>query len=126
SKAALHYRWEIEPGATRTVRLRISDDPNAAVDGDFDATFDLREDEADLFYAELAPAGMDEESATIQRRAFAGMIWSKQFYNFVVRDWLRGDELTPEPPAVRKHGRNAGWMHVYNDDVLSMPDTWEY
>ena len=54
------------------------------------------------------------------------MIWSKQFYNYVVRDWLDGDPLTPPPPPQRKHGRNAEWKHVYNDDVLSMPDTWEY
>ncbi|MEA2688589.1 MAG: hypothetical protein QOD51_1196 [Candidatus Eremiobacteraeota bacterium] len=127
SKAALHYRWTIEPGATRTVRLRITDDAGGGgVDDDFDATFDVREREADRFYAALARAPMDEESATIQRRAFAGMIWSKQFYNYVVRDWLDGDPLTPKPPESRKHGRNAAWMHVYNDDVLSMPDTWEY
>jgi hypothetical protein len=127
SKAALHYRWLIEPGATRTVRLRISDDPRAGgIDMDFDETFDRREDEADRFYAALAPAGIDPEAAAIQRRAFAGMLWSKQFYNYVVRDWLDGDPLTPPPPPPRKHGRNAGWMHVYNDDVLSMPDTWEY
>jgi hypothetical protein len=127
SKAALHYRWDIEPGATRTVRLRLTDDPNASgVDDEFDATFDLRANEADRFYAALARAPTDEETATIQRRAFAGMIWSKQFYNYVVRDWLNGDPLTPTPPASRKHGRNAGWLHVYADDVLSMPDTWEY
>jgi len=127
SKAALHYRWSIEPGATRTVRLRITDDPQASgIDDAFDATFDLRAAEADRFYAALARGPLDEESAMVQRRAFAGMIWSKQFYNYVVRDWLHGDPLTPPPPESRKHGRNAGWMHVYNDDVLSMPDTWEY
>ena len=127
SKAALHYRWLIEPGASRTVRLRISDDPDAAgVDAEFDATFDLRAREADRFYALLARGPLDEEGALIQRRAFAGMIWSKQFYNYVVRDWLRGDPTMPPPPAARKHGRNANWTHVYNDDVLSMPDTWEY
>src|SRR5665213_3002409 len=127
SKAALHYRWLIEPGASHTVRLRISDDPDAGgIDAEFDATFDEREREADRFYALLARAPLDLESAQIQRRAFAGMIWSKQFYNYVVRDWLRGDPLMPPPPEARKHGRNAGWPHVYNDDVLSMPDTWEY
>ena len=127
SKAALHYKWSIEPGASRTIRLRISDDHAASgVDRDFDATFELRIAEADRFYAELAPAGTDAEAAAIQRRAFAGMLWSKQFYNYIVRDWLDGDPLTPPPPEARKHGRNAAWTHVYNDDVLSMPDTWEY
>jgi hypothetical protein len=127
SKAALHYRWLIEPGQTRTVRLRISDDPDeTGVDDAFDSTFDLREDEADRFYAALARGPLDAEAATIQRRAFAGMIWSKQFYNYVVRDWLNGDPLTPVPPPERKFGRNAHWTHLYNDDVLSMPDTWEY
>jgi hypothetical protein len=127
SKAALHYRWEIEPGGTRTVRLRITDDPHASgVDAHFDATFGRRVAEADAFYTALAPPGIDAEAAAIQRRALAGMLWSKQFYNFVVRDWLDGDPLTPAPPANRKHGRNAAWTHLYNDDVLSMPDTWEY
>jgi hypothetical protein len=127
SKAALHYRWTIEPGATHTVRLRMTDDPNASgIDAEFDATFDLRAAEADRFYAALARAPLDEDAAAVQRRAFAGMIWSKQFYNYVVRDWLSGDPQNPPPPESRKHGRNASWKHVYNDDVLSMPDTWEY
>ncbi|BDE05189.1 glucosidase [Vulcanimicrobium alpinum] len=126
SKAALVYRWTIEPGATHTVRLRMSDDPRAGgIDGRFDATFDEREREADAFYADLA-AKLDPEAALIQRRAFAGLIWTKQFYNYVVRDWLDGDPSTPTPPAQRKHGRNANWRHLYNDDVLSMPDGWEY
>src|SRR6202011_4855014 len=78
SKAALHYRWTIEPGASRTVRLRIADKPDASgIDDAFDATFDQRIAEADQFYAALARGSMDEEAAMIQRRAFAGMIWSK-------------------------------------------------
>ncbi|MDB5091905.1 MAG: hypothetical protein JWO85_6, partial [Candidatus Eremiobacteraeota bacterium] len=126
SKAALHYRWVIAPGATHTVRIRMTDDPAASgIDEDFDATFDLREAEADRFYAALG-APLDEESAMIQRRAFAGLIWTKQFYNYVVRDWLDGDPANPAPPPQRKHGRNANWRHLYNDDVLSMPDGWEY
>ncbi len=127
SKAALHYRWMLEPGETRTVRLRISDDPHAGgVDRRFDAVFERRILEADEFYAGRGPGALDPEAATIQRRAFAGLLWSKQFYNYVVRDWLQGDPAMPPPPESRKHGRNANWKHVYNDDVLSMPDTWEY
>ncbi len=108
SKAALHYRWMMEPGETRTIRLRIADDPHAGgVDGQFDAVFERRVVEADAFYAGLAPSGIDPEAATIQRRAFAGLLWSKQFYNYVVRDWLQGDPAMPPPPESRKHGRNA-------------------
>jgi mannosylglycerate hydrolase MGH1-like protein len=126
SKAALHYRWQILPGATHTVRMRMTDNPRASgVDADFDATFDLRAAEADRFYADLAPP-LDEESAMIQRRAFAGLIWTKQFYNYVVTDWLNGDPAMPPPPPQRKHGRNANWRNLYNDDVVSMPDSWEY
>jgi hypothetical protein len=127
SKCGLHYRWLIEPGASRTVRLRLSDDPNCSgIDRDFDTTFEQRVEEADRFYAALNPTPLDPEAAVIQRRAFAGLIWSKQFYNYVVRDWLLGDPLMPAPPAARKRGRNSCWRHVYNDDILSMPDTWEY
>jgi hypothetical protein len=126
TKAALHYRWTLEAGESRTVRLRLSDDPNCGgIDADFDRCFDTRIAEADRFYAALNPV-LDEEAAAIQRRAFAGLIWSKQFYNYVVRDWLDGDPLEPAPPASRKHGRNAHWRHLYNDDILSMPDGWEY
>lgn len=127
SKAALHYHWTIAPGATHTVRLRLTDDPSCGgIDRHFDATFDRRSEEADLFYATLGTRALDPEGTAIQRRAFAGLIWSKQFYNYVVKDWLDGDPLMPTPPASRKQGRNAHWRHVYNDDILSMPDTWEY
>ena len=127
SKVALHYRWTLEPGESRTLRVRISDDPRCGgVDGHFDRTIDRRIEEADTFYAALAPATISAEDALIQRRAFAGLIWSKQFYNYVVADWLKGDPLMPVPPASRLHGRNAGWKHLYNDDILAMPDTWEY
>jgi hypothetical protein len=127
SKAALHYRWVIEPGATHTLRLRMTDDPQATgIDDDFDATFDEREAEADHFYALVGGTDLDPEARMIQRRAFAGLIWTQQFYNYVVRDWLDGDPAMPAPPPVRKHGRNANWRHVFADDVLSMPDAWEY
>jgi hypothetical protein len=127
SKAALHYHWTIQPGATRTVRVRLTDDAHASgVDDTFDATFDAREAEADIFYSHAGGKPIDAEATTIQRRAFAGLIWTEQFYNYVVRDWLAGDPAMPEPPPQRKHGRNANWSNVYNDDILSMPDAWEY
>ena len=127
SKVALHYRWTLEPGESRTVRLRLSDDSDCdGVCDEFDEIFDQRIDEADLFYESINDAAPDPEHAMIQRRAFAGLIWSKQFYNYVVRDWLAGDPLMPTPPASRKHGRNVTWQHLYNDDILLMPDPWEY
>ena len=127
TKAALHYRFEIEPGATQTIRLRLTDTAECSqIDAGFDATFDLREREADLFYETVVPSNLTPDERLIQRQAFAGMLWSKQFYNYVVRDWLMGDPLMPPPPQSRLTGRNANWDHLYNDDVLSMPDTWEY
>jgi hypothetical protein len=66
------------------------------------------------------------EDLLIQRRAFAGLLWCKQFYNYIIRDWLKGDPLMPTPPPNRLHGRNSSWGHLYNDQVLSMPDEWEY
>ncbi len=125
SKAALHYRWTLQPGESRTIRLRLSDDADARIEPRFDATFDARIAEADDFYAKVNPP-LDPEAAMIQRRAFAGLIWSKQFYNFVVRDWLNGDPAMPAPPSSRLTGRNADWTHLYNDDVILMPDSWEY
>jgi hypothetical protein len=128
SKAAFHHVSVIEPGATETIRLRLTDTPHAlAIDPiEFDGIFDDRIREADTFYRELLPESADDEDRTIQRRAFAGLLWTKQFYNYIIRDWLKGDPLMPTPPSERLHGRNSGWSHLYNDDVLSMPDEWEY
>jgi hypothetical protein len=127
TKAALHYAFTIEPGATETIRLRLTDDPQCSrIDENFDRTFDERIREADHFYETVIPGNLSADERLIQRQAFAGMLWSKQFYLYIIRDWLMGDPLMPPPPAARLHGRNSGWTHLYNDDVLSMPDTWEY
>jgi hypothetical protein len=93
---------------------------------DFDDVFSLRLREADEFYAALAPELLKEEHRAIQRQALAGMLWSKQFYHYVVEQWLEGDPAQPAPPNERKQGRNSGWRHLYNERVMSMPDTWEY
>jgi hypothetical protein len=128
TKAGLHYVLALGAAEQRTVRLRLTDRELAApFDDSFAATLELRAREADRFYAAL-PAGSGEsaEAAHVRRAAFAGMLWNKQFYFYVVRDWLLGDPLQPPPPATRRSGRNATWYHLYNDDVLSMPDTWEF
>jgi len=93
---------------------------------DFDAIFDARKREADEFYAELAPSALSDDHKAIQRQALAGMLWSKQFYHYVIERWLDGDPGQPPPPEQRKHGRNAEWRHLYNERVMSMPDAWEY
>jgi hypothetical protein len=127
TKAAFLYDFSIEPGAAATIRLRLADVPYAAIDPlAFDAVFDQRAAEAEQFYALQFPNVVDAQAREIQRRAFAGLLWNKQYYHFVVRDWLRGDPLMPPPPPQRRNGRNSGWKHLFNDDIISMPDTWEY
>ena len=128
TKAALRYLLTLGPGETRTVRLRLTErDAAAPFDAAFERTLQLRAREADLFYAGLnQTAAPDARAEAVRRAAFAGMLWNKQFYFYVVRDWLLGDPLQPPPPPQRRFGRNAGWFHLYNDDVLSMPDTWEF
>jgi hypothetical protein len=131
TKAAAFYRLDIPAGASATLRLRLSDhDP--AVDfterfgKQFDEIFASRIAEADEFYAERVPEKSGEDSARVQRQAFAGLLWSKQFYHYEVRTWLEGDPDFPRPPEAHITGRNHDWKHLYNDDVLSMPDKWEY
>ena len=129
TKAAAHYRFTIPPNESRTIRLRLvrTDEPRA-IDpfGKFDETFERRCLEADEFYSDLAPKSLSEEHRAIQRQAFAGMLWNKQFYHYIVEDWLEGDPGQPPPPEERKQGRNHGWRHVNNERVMSMPDKWEY
>jgi hypothetical protein len=128
TKAAVHYAETIAPGATWTVTLRLTKADAAHADpfADFDAVFAERQREADAFYAALQPAALDRDLANVQRQALAGMLWSKQFYHYDVNQWLQGDPAQPKPPTQRKRGRNAGWEHLNNADVISMPDKWEY
>jgi hypothetical protein len=93
---------------------------------EFDRVFQERIREADEFYAERLPKGLSEDEARVVRQAYAGLLWSKQFYHYIVADWLEGDPGQPPPPAGRATGRNADWVHLYNCDVISMPDKWEY
>ena len=129
TKAAAHYKFNIPAGETISIRLRLTRDVNKTSTeafADFDAILRLRRAEADQFYAELAPKILSEEQRAIQRQAFAGLLWNKQFYHYIVERWLDGDPDQPAPPDERKHGRNAGWRHLYNERVMSMPDKWEF
>lgn len=116
----------IQPSAVGTANKKPSKDGTQNAFADFDKIFERRKKEADEFYAGVIPADLSDDAENVQRQAFAGMLWSKQFYHYVVKDWLEGDPAQPKPPAERKKGRNSGWTHLYNADVISMPDKWEY
>lgn len=128
SKAAARYVFSTMPGQAITIRARFTNGPaEGALDpGPFDAVFADRLKEADEFYARLAPPDVSDDARSVQRQAFAGLLWSKQFYHYAVDRWLKGDPAGPEPPSQRLRGRNADWTHLYNADVISMPDKWEY
>jgi hypothetical protein len=123
TKCALRYRLEIEGGSSFTIRLRLA--KRGAGPIEIDSVFGQRIAEAGAFYAPLQQS-LDEDRRLVQRQAFAGMIWSKQFYYFDIPQWLGGDPGQPPPPPERRNGRNAGWEHLNNADVISMPDKWEY
>ena len=134
TKAAFWWHFDaVAPGASVTVRLRLTrDDGTARRDpfGDFDAVRDQRRGEADDFYAAVLPAGTSAQDAEIARRAFAGLMWGKQLYRYDVRQWLEGDPAQPAPPPLRRRpqplGRNTEWPTLSLADVISMPDEWEY
>ena len=129
TKAALHYVLSVPPGRPRVVRLRLTAEAAATgspFDPEFDRVCEARRAEADAFYAARMPARLSAEARAVCRQAYAGLLWSKQFYHLVIRDWLQGDPALPAPPASRRCGRNSDWGHLYNRDVLSMPDKWEY
>ncbi|MFZ0548928.1 MAG: hypothetical protein WAM60_26000 [Candidatus Promineifilaceae bacterium] len=126
TKAAAHFQATVQPGDSFTVQLRFSSENHDQPFADFNDIFQKRIEEADEFYAAVHHTDMSKEAKMIQRQAFAGLLWTKQFYHYGVELWLDGDPGQPEPPESRKHGRNSDWTHLYNLDVLSMPDKWEY
>lgn len=131
TKAAIHYKLTVPAGGERTVNLRLQMKKTAtqsqlALGPEFTETLARRKQEADDFYATVIPSCADPDTRNIMRQAFAGMLWTKQYYHYVVRDWLNGDPAMPRPPESRKSGRNQGWGHIYNADIISMPDKWEY
>lgn len=131
TKASAHYVLELGAGETQTVRLRLSNtspyqQESESFIHEFDEIFKTRLREADEFYQRISPFPMSEDLRQVQRQAFAGMLWSKQYYEYAVEDWLKGDPATPTPPAERKHGRNHQWFHLCTEDVISMCDKWEY
>jgi hypothetical protein len=155
TKMAALYPVALGPGESATLKLRLMDlEPLASMtessgmigtipspahaeraegvpgsndfgDG-FDGVFAARQKEADEFYASRIPKELSDDAKSIMRQSFSGMLWCKQFYHYDVRTWLDGDPAGPPPPKERLQGRNKDWTHLYNDDVISMPDKWEY
>ncbi|HEX6283923.1 MAG TPA: hypothetical protein VFZ71_03570 [Pyrinomonadaceae bacterium] len=124
TKAAAHYLLTIGAGESASIQLRFT--TSAQPKNDFAAIFAQRVREADEFYATVIPAELSDDARLVMRQSLSGLLWSKQFYHYVVDDWLEGDPATPKPPSERRNGRNKEWKHLYNADVISMPDKWEY
>lgn len=130
TKAAANYRLRLEGGAKTVLRLRLSksdeDQGPASAFVNFDALMEARKKEADLFYSTRIPDSLTPDQQLVVRQAYAGLLWSKQFYHFVVPSWISGDPAQPPPPAGRGSVRNGDWNHFHANDILSMPDKWEY
>ena len=129
TKAAAHYVSTVASGETMIVRLRLSPTAPASAErlnGTFDTQIAQQRAEAEEFYRTVVPDGITPDRQNVMRQALAGVLWSKQFYHYDLNRWLKGDPAGPEPPRERLNGRNHEWRHLYNADVISMPDKWEY
>jgi hypothetical protein len=130
TKTSIRYPLHIAGKKSHTIRLRLSPrelggEPYDAF-ADFDQIFEARLHEADAFYEDLQKGIKDKDKRMVQRQALGGILWNKQFYYYNIQQWLTGDPTRPKPPAARLEGRNHDWKHLHNDDIISMPDKWEY
>ncbi len=132
TKCAPWFVIKMLPHGRHEIRLRLTLKseqrwtPQKAFGPEFNQVFATRIAEANQFYDAKLPRDLTPDARNVARQAFAGLLWSKQFYHYVVRQWLKGDEGQPTPPPNRQFGRNRDWPHVFNRDVISMPDKWEY
>jgi hypothetical protein len=129
TKGSAHYTATVAPGAAFTARLRLTHilpSSGQPLDGNFERAFDLRRTEEEEFYRTVIPDSTAPDRKMVMRQALAGLLWSKQFYHYDLNRWLKGDPAAAEPPPERLNGRNREWRHLYNADVISMPDKWEY
>ena len=126
TRCAFHYQLNVGAGKSQEIRLRLSNNFTTDPFGQFQELVNMRQQEADEFYDSLQKQIADEDDRNVQRQAFAGMLWSKQFYYYDVDEWLKGDPAQPPPPRERLQIRNYEWRHLNNADVISMPDKWEY
>jgi hypothetical protein len=129
TKSAFLYRREVPAGGETVLRLRLSlaaELPAEAFGPRFDGLFADRSREADEYYAQFIPPGATVDGLRVARQAAAGLLWTRQYYYYVVKDWLDGDPGPPPPPEGHRQSRNTGWTHLHSRDVISMPDKWEY
>ncbi|WAR03594.1 YM54-like protein [Mya arenaria] len=130
TKCAGHYVFDLDPGQEVVIKVRLyqgAEKPNGLTFGDdFDEVFQERIKEANEFYKEVMPPNISPESARIARQAFAGVLWNKQFYYYIIKEWMRGDAGQTPPEESRQQDRNREWQHLNNKDVISVPDKWEY
>jgi hypothetical protein len=129
TKASLDYTVTLAAGETSIIRVRLTEDagkPAPVAAAGFDKIVAARKSEADAFWASATPDGTSDDEAHVLRQAMAGLLWSKQFFHFDVKRWLAGDPTSPPPPPGRALVRNGDWRHLNAQDVLLMPDTWEY
>ena len=129
TKVAARQVLDLAPGERTQLRLRLfsqAEEPGKIFGESFTKVMAARRQESDEFYSTVLPAGVGDEERNVARQAFAGLLWSKQFYHFIVKDWLEGDPDQPAPPVARLQGRNSDWPHLFTRDIVSMPDKWEY
>ena len=126
TKAAVHFDVTIAAKESKTFCLRLCADDNKEPFTDFENLFAKRIKQADNFYSDLQKEMVSQDARLVQRQAFAGMLWNKQFYYYDIPQWLNGDPAQPSPPEERLKGRNHNWLHLNNDGIISMPDKWEY
>jgi hypothetical protein len=129
TKVGMLYKLNVPPGKSVTVRLRmfaVEEKVAQPFGPEFEQTFVARQREADEYYARVLPPNLTADERAVARQAYAGLLWSKQFYHYIIPEWLNGDPDQPKPPDSRKSGRNCDWVNLYNRDVISMPDKWEY
>jgi hypothetical protein len=126
TKASVHYDLNIPAQGSHTIRLRLTDKPKETPFAGFEDLFEARVSDANEYYQELQADIKDEEEVMIQRQALSGMLWNKQFYYYKVQRWMEGDPSQPTPPPERWKGRNKEWKHLVNEDIISVPDKWEF
>jgi hypothetical protein len=126
TKVGARFSLWLQAGESETVRLRYTNSPRPHPFSDHDRVFERRRREADEFFDAITPRRLGEDERSVFRQSIAGLLWTKQYYGYEVERWLRGDSTQPPPPEDRRHGRNHHWRHLYNSEVLSMPDKWEY